>query len=102
VNFRILCCIVLGVFTAHLGLFMFLMHLRPQVKVTPSPKPNFTSVSQTFVDHATGEKTTYREITVSTTFAELPAAEPPAIARSGDAPLVHAEPGNAAASTARE
>ena len=75
-NFRILCCIVLGVFTAHLGLFMLLMHLRPEAKSPPPPQPNFTSVSQTVVDQKTGERTIYREITVSTKLADLPPTTP--------------------------
>ena len=89
-NFRILCCIVLGVFTAHLGLFMFLVHLRPQVKSAPAPKPNFTVVSQTYVDAETGEKTVYREITVSTKLADLPPPPPRAATTSIEVPLVSA------------
>lgn len=81
-NFRILCCIVMGVFTAHLGLFMFLMHMRPRAKFTSPPPPNFTSVSQTVVDQRTGERATYREITVSTKLADIaPGAPRPATSR---------------------
>jgi hypothetical protein len=101
VNFRILCCIVLGVFTAHLGLFMLLMHLRPQPKFVPPPKPNFTVVSQTYVDSSTGEKTTYREITVSTKLAELPPA-PSYRVDSGDVPVTIADQQGPAAVGAQE
>ncbi len=63
-NARLLLCIGMGVFVAHLGVFMFLSHLRPPPPAPPGP--NFKVRSQTVVDAATGEKTIYREITVST------------------------------------
>lgn len=69
-NIRIFFCIAMGVFTAHLGLVMILSHLRPRPPAPP--KPNFIVRSQTVVDAETGEKTTYREITVSTQFASKP------------------------------
>ena len=77
-NFRIFLCIAMGVFTAHLGLFMLISHLRPKPKTAPPPKPNFVVRSQTVVDRDTGEKTIYREITVSTRFAATPAPASPA------------------------
>ncbi len=63
-NGRLLLCIAMGVFVAHLGVFMILDHLKP--KPPPPPPPNFTVRSQTVVDRDSGEKTIYREITVST------------------------------------
>lgn len=73
-NGRLFLCIGMGVFVAHLGLFMFLSHLRPQPH-TPVPHDNFKVRSQVVVDRETGEKTVYREITVSTRLA-TPAPEP--------------------------
>ena len=67
-NFRLLLCIGMGVFVAHLGVFMVLSHLRPQPRMK-LPAQNFKVRSQVVVDHDTGEKTVYREITVSTRLA---------------------------------
>jgi hypothetical protein len=74
-NLRLLFCIAMGVFTAHLGVIMLLAQFRP--KPPPPPKPNFTSKSTVFVDPKTGEKTIYREITVSTKFAPSTSTPPP-------------------------
>ena len=63
-NARLILCIAMGVFVAHLGVFMFLSHLREEPPKPPGP--NFKVRSQTVVDRDTGEKTIYREITVST------------------------------------
>lgn len=63
-------CIAMGVFVAHLGALMLWSHLRPTPP--PPPKPNFTVRSQTVTDRETGEKTVYREITVSTRFTGTP------------------------------
>jgi hypothetical protein len=57
----------MGVFVAHLGVFMFLSHLRDEPPKPPGP--NFKVRSQVVVDRDTGEKTIYREITVSTKMA---------------------------------
>ena len=65
-NFRLLLCIIMGVFTAHIGLFMLLEQLEPKPKFTLPAKPTFTSRAATVVDRETGEKTTYRELTIST------------------------------------
>jgi len=75
-NGRLFLCVAMGVFVAHLGAFMFLSHLRPQPH-TPVPRENFKVRSQVVVDRDTGEKTVYREITVSTRIA-TPAPTPPA------------------------
>jgi hypothetical protein len=66
----------MGVFVAHIGIFMLISHLRAPA-YTPPPKPNFSSKSTTIVDPNTGEKTIYREITVSTKFAPAPSTPPP-------------------------
>ncbi|HEX8296515.1 MAG TPA: hypothetical protein VF593_09460 [Chthoniobacteraceae bacterium] len=76
-NFRLLLCIGMGVFVIHIGVVMILSHLRPRPKFVPTPKPNFTARAKTVTDPSSGEKTTYREITVSTRFTS-PA--PPAAA----------------------
>jgi hypothetical protein len=67
-NARLLFCIVLGVFTAHLGVVMLLSHLRPQPKSVPRPKDNFSVKGAAFTDSQTGEKMVYREFTISTRF----------------------------------
>ncbi len=76
-NFRLLMCIALGVFTTYLGIVMLVASLRRPQPVTPPPKPNFSAKETTVVDAGTGEKTIYREITVSTKFAPAPAKPPP-------------------------
>ena len=76
-NFRLLLCIAMGVFTAHLGVFMLLSNLRPAPRAPRPPRPNFSAKATTVVDAETGEKTTYREITVTTKLAPGPATPPP-------------------------
>ena len=75
----------MGVFVAHIGIFMFISHLRPAPHSAPPPKPNFTSKSAAVVDPETGEKTIYREITVSTKFAPASPTPPPEKPRLGTA-----------------
>ena len=63
----------MGVFVAHLGLFMLLDHLEPKPVYIPPPKPNFSARSETVIDADTGERLVYREITISTKLApEIP------------------------------
>lgn len=76
-NLRLLFCIAMGVFTAHLGVFMLIGEFKPKPRFVPRPKPNFSAVAQQLVDAETGEKVVYREITVSTKFAPAPATPPP-------------------------
>lgn len=76
-NFRLLLCIAMGVFVAHLGVFMLLAQIRPKPKFVPPPTPNFTTRERIVVDGETGEKTIYREITVSTKLAVDPGIPPP-------------------------
>jgi hypothetical protein len=66
---RLIFCIAMGVFVAHLGVFMLIEQLHPKPLPPPKPKPNFSAKATTVVDPQTGEKTIYREITVSTKFA---------------------------------
>jgi hypothetical protein len=67
----------MGVFVTHLGVFMLLEKFQPQPKFRPSPKPNFSARAAIVVDEKTGEKTIYREITVSTKLAPGPSTPPP-------------------------
>ena len=76
-NFRLLLCIAMGVFVAHIGVVMLIAQFRPKPQYALPPKPNFTSISTVVVDSKTGEKTTYREITVSTKFASAPSTPSP-------------------------
>ena len=88
-NFRLVLCIVMGVFTAHIGLFMLLQQFEPKPTYQLPAKPNFTSRAATVVDRVTGEKTTYRELTISTKLMpNLPEiiAETAAAAASKEAP----------------
>ncbi|MGB8167973.1 MAG: hypothetical protein WCF18_10815 [Chthoniobacteraceae bacterium] len=72
---RLLLCVGMGVFVAHLGVFMILDHLKP--KPPRPPENTFKVRSQLVVDHDSGEKTVYREITVSTRLgAPAPKATP--------------------------
>lgn len=77
-DFRLLCCIGMGVFVAHLGVFMIIEQLHPKPHIPPPPKPNFSAKSTAVVDPKTGEKTIYREITVSTKFVPAPNTPAPA------------------------
>jgi len=81
VNFRLILCIAMGVFTTYLGVVMLIAALRRTPEPPPPPKPNFSARATTVTDPATGEKTTYREITVSTQFVPSPAPPPPAAPR---------------------
>jgi hypothetical protein len=73
----LLVCIVAGVFTAHLGALMLLSHLRPQPKLAPRPKDNFSMKAAAFTDSHTGEKLIYQEFTVSTRLAPQETTPPP-------------------------
>ena len=66
---RALFYIVLGVIALHLAGFFVLRHVKPlpRYKAGPTPiKRNFKSYERVEVDAATGEKTIYRDIEVST------------------------------------
>ncbi|MEP6671013.1 MAG: hypothetical protein ABJF10_17770 [Chthoniobacter sp.] len=75
-NFRLLLCIAMGVFVTYLGVFMLIGQFRRKPYV-PKPRPNFSAKATVVVNAETGEKTIYREITVSTKFAPAPATPPP-------------------------
>ena len=76
-NLRLLLCIAMGVFVAHIGVFMLISQFKPKPRLVPPPKPNFSAREQVVVNAETGEKTTYREITVSTKFAPEASTKPP-------------------------
>jgi hypothetical protein len=73
----LLCCVVLGVFTTHIGVLMLLSHLRPQPKLAPRPKDNFSVKAASFTDSHTGQKMIYQEFTVSTRLAPPESTPPP-------------------------
>jgi hypothetical protein len=75
-DFRLILCIGMGAFVTYIGVVMLVTQFQRKPYVPP-PKPNFTSRSTAVVDPKTGEKTIYREITVSTKFSPTPATPPP-------------------------
>jgi len=77
VNARLLFCIALGVFTAHIGVVMLLSHLRPHPNFPSLPKENFSTRAAQYTDSESGEKMVYREFTVTTNFAKTTPATPP-------------------------
>ena len=83
-NFRLLMCIGLGLFTTYLGIVMLVGSLRRPPPMVLPPKPNFSAKETTVVDAETGEKTIYREITVTTKLGVGPAAPPPEKPRFGE------------------
>ena len=85
-NLRLVLCIAMGVFVAHIGLFMLITQFQPKPKLLPPPKPNFSTREQVVVNTETGEKTVYREITVSTKFAPDPIPDPSATSGTATAP----------------
>ena len=66
----------MGVFVTLMGMMMLFAQLTATPRPAPPPKPNFLLREATFTDPATGQKTVYQEITVSTKFANTP--PPPA------------------------
>lgn len=75
-DFRLILCIGMGAFVTYIGVVMLITQFQRKPYVPP-PKPNFISRSTMVVDPQTGEKTIYREITVSTKFAPAAATPPP-------------------------
>ena len=69
-NLRIVVCVVVAV----LGIFFWLSSLKPSFtkhKITERPmRPNFGAYVEESVDADTGEKSVYREITVTTKLVE--------------------------------
>jgi hypothetical protein len=71
VNFTLIGCIAMGVFTTYIGIAMLVTQLRGGRELpTPPPQPNFQSRETVTIDEKTGKKTIYREITVSTKLAD--------------------------------
>ncbi len=83
-NFRLLLCIGLGLFTTYLGIVMLVGSMRQRPRPALPPKPNFSARETTVVDAETGGKTVYREITVTTKLAPGPATPPPEKPRIGE------------------
>jgi len=88
VNARLLFCIALGVFTAHIGVVMLLSHLRPHAQFPSAPKENFSTRAAQYTDTESGEKMVYREFTVSTNFTKTGAVTPPPEKPQLDVPAV--------------
>ena len=76
-NIRLVLCIIMGVFTAHIGIFMLIAQFKPKPKLVAPLKPNFSAKAYAIIDEETGEKAVYREITVSTKFSPAAATPPP-------------------------
>ena len=76
-NFRLLLCIGLGLFTTYVGVVMLVASMRRPQRIAPPPKPNFSARETVVVDADTGERTICREITVSTKLAPAAATPPP-------------------------
>jgi len=68
VNLKLLLCIAMGVFVAHLAVFMIVFSVRSRQIPPPPipPPPNFKYAQETVVNPKTGERIVNREITVST------------------------------------
>jgi hypothetical protein len=72
VNTKLFLCIAMGVFVAHLAVFMIVARIRLDRLPPPVPvaKPNFSVSEAVDVNPATGEKIVHREITISTKLVE--------------------------------
>lgn len=71
-NFQLFLCIASGVAVAHLAVFVIVTHVQSGMR-PPAPKPpppTFTYKESVQTDTKTGEKTRYKEFTVSTKLAE--------------------------------
>jgi len=68
VNLKLLGCIAMGVFVAHLAIFMMVFRVRSMSQPSaPVPEPpNLHVVEEIVVDPATKTRVVNREITVST------------------------------------
>ena len=69
-NLTLIACVAMGVFTTFLGFTMLMTHVRGPALPPPPLEQNFRSRESVVVDQTTGERTIYREITVSTKLAE--------------------------------
>lgn len=75
-NFKLLLCIGMGVFVAHLAVFMIIARVRLDRLPPPAspPVPNFSSSEAILLNPETGEKSVIREFRVSTKLVEPDAA----------------------------
>ena len=70
-KWKLVFCIGMGVAVAHLAVFMFLIHLRPDPPAPEPPvPPNFDVQQRVISQSPDGSKVVLREITVSTKLAE--------------------------------
>jgi hypothetical protein len=68
VNIKLLLCIAMGVFVAHLAVFMMIFTIRSRQLPPPPipPQPNFKYAEQVVDNPEKGTRIVNREITVST------------------------------------
>jgi hypothetical protein len=68
VNLKLLLCIAMGVFVAHIAVFMIIFSVRSRQLPPPPvpPPPNFKYAEQVVVNPKTGDRVVNREITVTT------------------------------------
>ena len=71
-NTRLLLCIAMGAFVAHLAVFMIIARLRIGRLPPPPPPPvrNFSVAEAVEIDPQSGQKIVRREFKISTTLAE--------------------------------
>ena len=75
-NLKLLLCIGMGVFVAHLAVFMIIARVRlDRLPPPPPPVQNFSSAEALVVDPQTGEKSVIREFRVSTKLVEPDTAQ---------------------------
>jgi hypothetical protein len=68
VNIKLLLCIAMGVFVAHLAVFMMIFSIRSRQLPAPPipPPPNFKYAEQVVENRENGTRIVNREITVTT------------------------------------
>lgn len=71
-NTRLLLCIAMGAFVAHLAVFMIVARLRIGRIPAPPPQPmqNFSVAEAVEIDSQSGRKIVHREFRVSTKLAD--------------------------------
>ncbi|MEI8108679.1 MAG: hypothetical protein WCI46_12770 [Verrucomicrobiota bacterium] len=75
-NFRLLLCLGMGIFTTYLGMVMLFHAFRRRPTPAVETVANFVAKESAVVDPLTKEKTTYREITVTTRMGRVMATPP--------------------------
>ena len=78
-NFRLLLCLGMGIFTTYLGMVMLFQAFRRRPPPTVETVANFVAKESAVVDPLTKEKTTYREITVTTRMGRVMATPRPEV-----------------------